>query len=73
MNDSKILCGWGAIETFAKESRMTLLRKGYPINRDSGGSVWADAQEMHEYRLSISAQIRSNLSISAQAPSSLLK
>ena len=39
MNDSKILRGWGAIELYAGESRKTLLRKGYPVQKDSGGFV----------------------------------
>ena len=46
MNDSKILRGWGAIELYAGESRKTLLRKGYPVQKDSGGSVWADSEDM---------------------------
>ena len=65
MTDSKILRGWGAIEAFANESRSTLLRKQYPIHKDSGGSVWADAKEMNEHRVIISAQICSDVIISA--------
>ena len=65
MKRPDVLRGWGAIELYAGESRMTLLRKGYPIRKDSGGSVWADPDEMDSHRLRISAQMCSNLSISA--------
>jgi hypothetical protein len=70
---TEILRGWGSIELFTGESRTTLLRKKYPVHKDSGGSVWADPKKMHEHRLSISAQICSDVSISAHAASDPLK
>lgn len=66
MTDIKVLRGWGSIELFTKESRMTLIRKGYPVHKDSGGSVWADPNELTEHRVRISAQMCSNVRISAQ-------
>ena len=65
MGDGKILRGWGEIELFTRESRMTLIKKGYPIHKDSGGSVWADPKEMDEHRLLISANMCKNALISA--------
>lgn len=58
-NKGRILQGWGAIELFMGQSRMTLTRKKYPVRKESGGSVWADPEEMLKHRLMISAQIRS--------------
>ena len=73
MPEARILQGWGAIENFTKESRMTLLRKNYPIYKDLGGSVWADSAELNEHRVRISAQVRSKVRISAQDPQKPLK
>lgn len=60
-----ILQGWSAIESFMGESRMTLTRKKYPVKKDAGGSVWADPEEMRQYRIAISAQICSSSLICA--------
>lgn len=57
MSDKKVLQGWGQIESYMRETRMTLKKKGYPIRKDAGGSVWADVEEMQRHRLLISANI----------------
>lgn len=64
MTGARILRGWGAIENFSGESRPTLLRKGYPIRKDRGGSVWADSEEIDKHRLKISEQMSTNVDIS---------
>lgn len=72
MNDSKILRGWGAIELYAGESRKTLLRKGYPVQKDSGGSVWADSEDMDKHRVGISGNLWASLGICGnEAPAPL--
>ena len=52
-----ILLGWYEIETYTRQSRPTLIKKDYPVYRDSGGSVWADKQELDAHRLKISEHI----------------
>ena len=67
-----ILRGWGAIELYAGESRKTLLRKGYPVQKDSGGSVWADSEDMDKHRVGISGNLWASLGICGnEAPAPL--
>lgn len=73
MSDSKILRGWDAIELFAGESRKTLLKKGYPVQKDAGGSVWAEPEKIREHRVGISGNMRESLGISGNDPLNLLK
>ena len=72
MSDLKILRGWGEIEAYTREGRNTLIRKGYPINKDNGGAVWANPLKIDEHRLSISVQMCSNVSISVHDPATPL-
>lgn len=65
MTDAKILRGWGQIEMFTGLGRTTLLRKKYPIQKEGGGCVWADTQKLDEHRVTISAQKRPKVIISA--------
>lgn len=68
MTDTKVLLGWGEIEAFTRESRKTLIKKRYPIQKDAGGSVWADPEELREHRVGISGNMRESLGISGNAP-----
>ena len=68
----EVLRGWGAIELFTRESRKTLLKKGYPIQKDTGGSVWADPEKIREHRLGISGNMRESLGISGREPATPL-
>jgi hypothetical protein len=58
---TKFLRGWGTIELYTGESRKTLLRKKYPVRKDSGGSVWADAEEIDQHRVGISGNLWESL------------
>lgn len=68
MSDVRILRGWGEIEAFTRESRKTLIKKSYPIQKDAGGSVWADLEEIREHRVGISGNIREYAGISGNEP-----
>lgn len=68
MTNAKVLRGWGAIELFTGESRKTLLKKGYPVQKDTGGSVWADPEKIREHRVGISGNMRESLGISGSEP-----
>lgn len=56
--EDNLLLGWDAIATYTRQSRPTLIKKGYPVYRDSGGSVWADKPELDAHRVKISENIR---------------
>lgn len=73
MPDARILQGWKEIEAFTRESRPTLTKKGYPVRRDTFGSIWAYAGEIEEHRAKISENMRSNAKICESAPCSSLK
>jgi hypothetical protein len=64
VTDEKVLRGWGEIESFTRESRKTLIKKGYPIRKDAGGSVWADPEEIRKHRAGISGNLWESLGIS---------
>ena len=68
MKTDTVLIGWDAIESYMRQHRTTLVRKRYPVNKDSGGSVWANKEEMDNHRVSISVQMRANVSICEQHP-----
>lgn len=64
MTDTTMLRGWGEIESFTRESRKTLIKKGYPVQKDAGGSVWADRDKLREHRAGISGNMREYAGIS---------
>ena len=68
MTDKNVLRGWGEIEAFTRESRKTLIKKNYPVQKDAGGSVWAEAEKLREHRVGISGNMRESLGISGNAP-----
>ena len=69
MTEPNVLLGWGEIEAFTRESRKTLIKKNYPVQKDAGGSVWADPEKLCEHRVGISGNMREYAGISGNAPS----
>ena len=55
--DDRILRGWGEIELYTGQSRMTLLRKKYPIHKEYKGSIWASPEEIDRHRRGQSRQV----------------
>ena len=68
MTEPNVLRGWGEIEAFTRESRKTLIKKNYPVQKDAGGSVWAEVEKLKEHRVGISGNMRESLGISGNAP-----
>ena len=72
MTEPNVLRGWGEIEAFTRESRKTLIKKNYPVQKDAGGSVWAEVEKLKEHRVGISGNMRDSLGISGSDTSTPL-